>query len=131
MSFTPHRLTTTRAAPLTFVLGSRVLAVGTDQTVYSKSSAPGLAGKLNYLGGAPPIAWGGYDDIGGHRLLLEGVAKLGANELTAVGIDPAGRLMLSHYDGARWQSFQPVIGQAPNTLLSPPFYRPAVATYGH
>ena len=94
-----------------------MLAIGTDRVVYSTTSSPaGLYG----LNQAPSLAWNGYRDIGGRNLLMGGVVKLGSNELTAAGIDPAGRLMLSRFDGSNWLQFQPVIGQTSGS----PMYRP-------
>jgi hypothetical protein len=101
-----------------------VLDVGTDHAVYSRwstadTSVPFVAGQ------SPPIVWGGYHYLGGQNLLLGGVVKTGSDDLTAVGIDADGRLLLSRYCGSKWMQYQPVIGQSTQTQLSPPRYRPA------
>jgi hypothetical protein len=104
-----------------------ILAVGTDSNVYSTWSSPNYS-QAFLLSQAPPIVWSGYSYIGGNRVLLGGVAKLGANELTAAGIDSSGRLSLARFNGAKWMQFEPVIGQVTGSLLAPPMYRPAVTT---
>ena len=104
-----------------------ILAVGTDHRVYGSWSWPDTSHPV-LAGQAPAIQWDGYGDLGGVNLLMGGVAKTGANELTAVGIDTSGHVYLGRYYGGKWNQYQPIAGQNTQTQLSPPLYRPTVTT---
>jgi len=111
-----------------------VLAIGTDRNVYSSWASPAAVSNpvppVELFPRAPAIAWSNYYSIGGSNLLMGGVAKLGSNELIAAGTDVNGRLMISRFSGTAWSQFRSVIRQAPNTLLNPPLYRPAIINFG-
>jgi hypothetical protein len=114
---------------LTAVSATRIniLHVGTDRAVYSNWSSAGTSPFVP-IGQAPPIRWSGHGYVGVQNVLLGGVAKTGSSELTAVGTDTNGHVLLSRYSGAKWMQYQPVVGQDPLTQLSPPRYRPAVTS---
>src|SRR5262245_1701365 len=103
-----------------------ILGVGTDHVVYSRWSWPDPSSRV-IIGAAPAILWDGYENLGGLNLLLGGVAKTGANELTAVGLDTNGHVFLSRFNGGKWNQYQPVQGQNTQTQLSPPLFRPTVS----
>lgn len=107
-----------------------VFAIGTDREVYSNWSSFDISSVPWNVQQAPPIVWSGYNYIGGgNGLLLGGVAKTGANELTAVGIDPTGRLQLTRSIGNKWSGFSSVVVPSNQTQTGLRFFRPAVSTY--
>jgi hypothetical protein len=108
---------------------ANILSVGTDHAIYSSWSSPDPDKTIFPSTQAPPVVWVGFDYLGGEYVLLGGVARTGANELTAVGTDQSGRLLLSRYRGVRWMQYQPITGQNPLTQLSPPRFRPTVTTF--
>jgi hypothetical protein len=108
-----------------------VMATGTDHNLYSNWSSFDYAHPSYPPNSAPPIVWSGYNYIGGYNVVPGGVAKSGANELTTIGTDTSGRVMLSRSTGTGWTQFQPVLGQTASTQLSPPRFRLAVATFNN
>jgi hypothetical protein len=108
-----------------------LLAIGTDSVVYNAWATYDYAHPLVPVTSAPPIVWSGYNYLGGAGMFLAGVAKSGPNEMTMVGLNTDGLVMISRFTGARWTQFQKLQGQNLALELNSPRYRPAITSFSN
>jgi hypothetical protein len=105
-----------------------VLAMGADHAFYNKWGSP--PSPPGMFVGDPPINWGDLRLLGGGGLLIGNSAHTGRENIAAIGTDRSGHLFVARYRQDHWTGFQPVMGQSPRILLSPPLFRPAITSHG-
>jgi hypothetical protein len=77
----------------------------------------------------PRVLWSSFEYIGGDEMIVGSAANSGRKNFAALAIRD-GRLYINRNDDGRWTGFQPVIGQAPQTIMRLPIIPPALAAHG-
>jgi hypothetical protein len=122
---------TTIETPLLTAIGAsrmNILTMGADHAFYSKWGSP--PPQTQVVVGDPPIIWGESRSIGGAGLLIGNSAHSGRENIAVIGADRSGRLFIARYREDHWRTFQPLTGQSPQSLLSPPLFRPSITSHG-
>jgi len=125
--------TITDVPVLTAFSPDRLLVVvpGTDGRLYTnwgEVPAPqGRSGLVLHRVGDPWLRWRGFQALGGERLIVGGVARLGDEDLAALAISPDGRLYFARYNG-RWSPFWPLVRQTADVQRAPPV-PPSIAAH--